>query len=189
MSTIIALGYLNWAPDIHMGTGAGRHIEEIRRLMSRMNALTKASERAAVEAQMLYGVHVFARAKAIPDLAVSRGRGGVWRRDRDRRPGVVSSWRRVARPWRTSTSTSSTPPPTWLDRAAAVASANPTPLRARRMEMWRGLARCCEWRRRSDVLAPRAGGRPRRRRRETGVAMRGARPPRVAVGEVRRRAE
>jgi hypothetical protein len=27
----------------------------------------------AVEAQMLYGVHVFARAKVIPDLAVSRG--------------------------------------------------------------------------------------------------------------------
>jgi ATP/maltotriose-dependent transcriptional regulator MalT len=28
----------------------------------------------------------------------------------------------------------------WLDRAAAIASANPTPLRARRMETWRGLA-------------------------------------------------
>ncbi len=73
MSTIIAMGYLNWAPDIHMGAGAGRHIEEIRRLTSRMTALTTASDRASAEAQMLYGVHVFARAKVIPDLAVSRG--------------------------------------------------------------------------------------------------------------------
>ena len=73
MASIIAMGYLSWAPDIHMGSGAGRHIEEIRRLTSRMNALTKASDRVAVEAQMLYGVHVFARAKVIPDLAVSRG--------------------------------------------------------------------------------------------------------------------
>jgi len=73
MSSIIALGYLNWAPDIHLGSGAARHIEEIRRLSSRMRAFTNESERAAVEAQMLYGVHVFARAKVIPDLAVARG--------------------------------------------------------------------------------------------------------------------
>src|SRR5262245_555021 len=73
MSAIIAMGYLRWAPDIHFGRGAARHIEEIRRLTSRMQAFTNESERAAFEAQMLYGVHVFARAKVIPDLAVSRG--------------------------------------------------------------------------------------------------------------------
>ena len=32
-------------------------------------------------------------------------------------------------------------PKPWLDRAAAVASEHPTPLRARRLETWRGLAR------------------------------------------------
>ena len=73
MSTIIAMGYLSWAPDIHLGSGSARHIEEIRRLTSKMKAFTNESERAAFETQMLYGVHVFARAKVVPDLAVSRG--------------------------------------------------------------------------------------------------------------------
>ena len=73
MSTIIAMGYLSWAPDIHLGSGSARHIEEIRRLTSKMRAFTNESERAAFETQMLYGVHVFARAKVVPDLAVSRG--------------------------------------------------------------------------------------------------------------------
>ncbi len=73
MSTIIAMGYLSWAADIHLGSNAARHIEEIRRLTFAMRAFTNESERVASEAQMLYGVHVFARAKVIPDLAVSRG--------------------------------------------------------------------------------------------------------------------
>ena len=73
MSSIIALAYISWGPDIHMGSGAGRHIEEIRRLSSRMDTMTKESERALAEAQMLYGAHVFARAKVVPDLALSRG--------------------------------------------------------------------------------------------------------------------
>ena len=73
MSTIIAMGYLSWAADIHLGSNAARHIEEIRRLTFAMRAFTNESERVAFEAQMLYGVHVFARAKVIPDLAVSRG--------------------------------------------------------------------------------------------------------------------
>src|SRR6059058_397407 len=73
MSSIIALAYITWAPDIHMGSGAGRHIEEIRRLSSRMDGMTKESERALAEVQMLFGSHVFARAKGIPDLAISRG--------------------------------------------------------------------------------------------------------------------
>ena len=73
MSTIIAMGYLSWAADIHMGSGAGRHIEEIRRIVSTMKTFTNESEQAAFEAQLLYGVHVFSRAKVIPDLAISRG--------------------------------------------------------------------------------------------------------------------
>ena len=139
MSTIIAMGYLSWAPDIHLGSGAARHIEEIRRLTSKMRAFTNESERAAFEAQMLYGVHVFARAKVIPDLAVSRGQQAYEKaRELGDRSleflsaggtalalldlGEVKEARR------------------WLDRAAATAIESPTPLRARRLESWRGLA-------------------------------------------------
>ena len=32
MASIIAMAYLSWAPDIHLGSGSARHIEEIRRL-------------------------------------------------------------------------------------------------------------------------------------------------------------
>ena len=35
--------------------------------------MVQGSEREAAEAQMTYGVHVFARAKVIPDLAIERG--------------------------------------------------------------------------------------------------------------------
>ncbi len=139
MSTIIALAYLNWAPDIHLGTSSARHIEEIRRLTSRMKAFTNDSERAAFEAQMLYGSHVFARAKVIPDLALAKGReahryakeigdpnleflaaGGTAMSVLDL--GDVDEAR------------------AWIDRAAAVATEHPSPLRARRLETWRGIA-------------------------------------------------
>ena len=139
MSTIIAMGYLNWAPDIHMGTGAGRHIEEIRRLTSRMSALTNASDRASAEAQMLYGVHVFARAKVIPDLAVSRGEEAYWAASEIGDPALsflAAGGTGMAYLDIDELDAAGA----WLDRAAAVASANPTPLRARRMEVWRGLA-------------------------------------------------
>ena len=139
MSTIIALAYLNWAPDIHLGTSSARHIEEIRRLTSRMKAFTNESERAAFEAQMLYGSHVFARAKVIPDLAIAKGReahryakeigdpnleflaaGGTAMAVLDL--GDIDEAR------------------AWIDRAAAVATEHPSPLRARRLETWRGIA-------------------------------------------------
>ena len=140
MSTIIAMAYLNWAPDIHMGTGAARHIEEIRRLSSRLHGMAKESERALEEAQMVYGAHVFARAKIIPDLAITRGEeahrqarvigerslefvaaGGTALAHMDL--GEVEAAER------------------WLDRAAAAAAESPTPLRARQLETWRGMAR------------------------------------------------
>ena len=74
MSAIIARAYVAFGLDIHLLGAAGR-IEEIRRLAAQMTSLTRESERAAVEAQMLYGVQVFARAKVVPDLALA-GRGG-----------------------------------------------------------------------------------------------------------------
>jgi tetratricopeptide (TPR) repeat protein len=142
MSTIIAMGYLSWAPDIHLGSGSARHIEEIRRLTSKMRAFTNESERAAFETQMLYGVHVFARAKVVPDLAVSRGEEAYRHAHEtgDRAleflaaGGTAMAYLDLgevdrARPW--------------IDRAAAAAAENPTPLKARRLETWRGLARAC----------------------------------------------
>ena len=64
----------NWGADIHIGSDAARHIEEIRRIVAQMKTFTTESERAAFDAQMLYGVNVFARAKVIPDMAISRGK-------------------------------------------------------------------------------------------------------------------
>ena len=132
MSTIIAMGYLNWAPDIHLGSGAGRHIEEIRRLTSSMSALTNASGRAAAEAQMLYGVHVFARAKVIPDLAVSRGEE-AFRAATEIGDPALSFLAAGGSAMANLDIEELDAADAWLDRAAAVASDNPTPLRARRM--------------------------------------------------------
>jgi DNA-binding CsgD family transcriptional regulator/tetratricopeptide (TPR) repeat protein len=139
MASIIAMAYLSWAPDIHLGSGAARHIEEIRRLTSRMRAFTNESERAAFEAQLLYGVHVFARAKVIPDLAISRGENAYARAkeigDRDLEflaaGGTAMAYVDMGDVDRARM---------WLDKAAALASEHPTPLRARRLETWRGLA-------------------------------------------------
>ncbi len=139
MSTIIALAYLNWAPDIHMGSNSARHIEEIRRLTSTAKAFTNESERAAFEAQMLYGVHVFARAKVIPDLALSRGEA-AYRRAReigDRALEFLSAGGTAMAHLDLGDIEEAG---RWLDRAGATAAEHPTPLRARRLETWRGLA-------------------------------------------------
>jgi DNA-binding CsgD family transcriptional regulator len=124
MSSIIGLAYTSWAPDIHMGSGAGRHIEEIRRLASRMDSMTKESERALAEAQMLYGVHVFARAKGVPDLAVSRGEAAY------RQARVIGDRHLELGDDQAAAS--------WLDRAVATSAEAPTPFRARMVEVWRG---------------------------------------------------
>jgi DNA-binding NarL/FixJ family response regulator len=140
MSTIIAMAYLSWGPDIHLGPGAARHIEEIRRLSTRMESFTKESERALAEGQMLYGAHVFARAKVIPDLAISRGEE-TYRHARmigDRSlefsgaGGAALAHLDLGDVGQAKT---------WLDRAAAAASEAPTPLRARQLETWRGMVK------------------------------------------------
>jgi DNA-binding CsgD family transcriptional regulator len=140
MSTVIAMAYVDWAPDIHMGSNPAERIEEIRRLATRMRSLSKESERAAADAQMAYGVHVFARAKVIPDLAVTRGTEAYWAAKTlgDRSLEFLAAGGTamalldlgdVAEAER------------WLDLAAQAAVAAPTPLRARRLEFWRALAR------------------------------------------------
>ena len=72
MSTIIAMAYMSWGPEIHLPASAKR-IEEIHRLMTRMKSLTKESERALAEAHLLFGAHVYSRAKVFPDVALAKG--------------------------------------------------------------------------------------------------------------------
>jgi tetratricopeptide (TPR) repeat protein len=72
MSTVIAMAYANYGVVIHLSNSA-RHLEEIRRVTSRLSELVTESERARLELQMLFGTHVYARAKVVPDLALSRG--------------------------------------------------------------------------------------------------------------------
>jgi DNA-binding CsgD family transcriptional regulator len=138
MSTIIAMAYLSWGPDIHLGPGAARHIEEIRRLSSRMESFTKESERALAEGQMLYGAHVFARAKVIPDLALSKG-------EETYRHARIIGDRSLEFSGAGGTALANLDlgevgqAQMWLDRASAAASEAPTPLRARQLETWRGI--------------------------------------------------
>ena len=73
MATIVSLAYLQWAPEMHLGTNPAQRFEGIRQLANTMDTLVAESERETNEAQMLYGVHVFARSKLIPDLAIQRG--------------------------------------------------------------------------------------------------------------------
>jgi DNA-binding CsgD family transcriptional regulator len=138
MSTIIAMAYLSWGPDIHLGPGAARHIEEIRRLASRMNSLTKESERALAEGQMLYGAHVFARAKVIPDLAISRGEE-TYRHARAIGDRALEFSGAAGAALAHLDLGEISPAQMWVDRAAAAAAEAPTPLRARQVETLRGM--------------------------------------------------
>jgi DNA-binding NarL/FixJ family response regulator len=143
MASIIALAYASWAPDIHFGSGAGRHIEEIRRLASRMDSMTRDSERALAEAQMLYGSHIFSRAKVVPDIALSRGEETV-RQARaigDRALEFLAAGGTALAHLDLGAVEEAK---AWVDRAAAAASEAPTPFRARMLETWRGALRAAE---------------------------------------------
>jgi hypothetical protein len=139
MATVIAMAYASYAPVIHLSSSA-RHIEEIRRVTSRLTEFVTESERARQELQMLFGVHVFARAKVVPDLTLARGEeayraarllgdegtefnaaGGVALGHLDL--GEIDEAER------------------WLGLAASVASIAPTPTRTLRLELWRGMIR------------------------------------------------
>jgi hypothetical protein len=72
MSTVIAMAYAQYVPVMHLSNSA-QHLEEIRRVTSRLSELITESERSRLDLQMLFGVHVFSRAKVVPDLAISRG--------------------------------------------------------------------------------------------------------------------
>ncbi len=140
MSSIIALAYLRYGAEIHIGNNAAQRIEEIRNLAQRMRSFSKESERAAADAQMAYGVHVFARAKVIPDLAISRGEEAYWAAKTlgDRSLEFLAAGGTALAHLDLGDVEEAQ---RWLDLAAQAAAAAPTPLRARRMEMWRGQTR------------------------------------------------
>ncbi len=137
MSTVIAMAYVNYAPTIHISSSA-RHLEEIRRVTSRLSDLVTESERARQELQMLYGVHVYARAKVVPDLMIARGveahRMARLLGDRSieflAAGGVAMSHLDLGE---------QSDAEEWVSRAATAAAASPTPLRARQLARWRGL--------------------------------------------------
>ena len=139
MSAIIARAYVSFGIDIHL-LGAAKRIEEIRRLAAQMTSFTRESERAAVEAQMLYGVQVFARAKVVPDLALSRGeeahRQARLLGDRSLEfaaaTGLALTHLELGEVEQAER---------WLDRAAEAAAIDPTPLRSRQLDTARGMAR------------------------------------------------
>ncbi|TAK76859.1 MAG: hypothetical protein EPO16_06500, partial [Dehalococcoidia bacterium] len=137
MATIIAMATLSWAPNIHL-LGSPGQIEEIRRLATRMKTMTRQSERALADAQMLFGAHVYARDRLFADAALAKGAEafGAARVLGERglefaaAGGVALQHAQLG---------SVEEAGRWLERAAAVASAAPTPLRARQMEAWRGV--------------------------------------------------
>ena len=139
MSAIIARAYVSFGIDIHL-LGAANRIEEIRRLAAQMTSLTRESERAAIEAQMLYGVQVFARAKVVPDLALSRGeeahRQARLLGDRSLEfaaaTGLALTHLELGEVEHAER---------WLDRASEATAVDPTPLRSRQLETARGMAR------------------------------------------------
>jgi tetratricopeptide (TPR) repeat protein/DNA-binding CsgD family transcriptional regulator len=139
MSTVIAMAYARYGSAIHFSSSA-RHLEEIRRVTSRLFEMVTESERARLDLQMLFGVHVFSRAKVVPDLALSRGeeahRAAKLQGDRSieflAAGGVALSLLELG---------DVDGAERWLGLAASAASNAPSPTRARQLETWRGMAR------------------------------------------------
>ena len=139
MSTVIAMAYAQYGPVMHLSSSA-RHLEEIRRVTSRLSELVTESERARLDLQMLFGVHVYSRAKVVPDLALSRGEDAhrAARLQGDRTieflaaGGVAMSLLELG---------DVDGAERWIGLAAAAASMAPSRPRARQLETWRGMAR------------------------------------------------
>ena len=139
MSTVIAMAYINYAPVIHLISSA-RHLEEIRHVVSRMSTMVTESERAKLELQLLYGVHVYARAKVVPDLMLSRGEE-AYRTARmlgDRSVeflaagGVALVHAEMGEIEEADA---------WCEKASSAVASSPTSTRIRQHETWRGIIR------------------------------------------------
>jgi DNA-binding CsgD family transcriptional regulator len=107
---------------------------------SRLSELVTESERDRLDLQMLFGVHVFSRAKVVPDLALSRGedayRAAKLQGDRTieflAAGGVAMALLELG---------DVDGAERWLGLAAAAASTAPSRPRARQLETWRGMVR------------------------------------------------
>jgi DNA-binding NarL/FixJ family response regulator len=133
------MAYARYGPVMHLSSSA-RHLEEIRRVTSRLSELVTESERARLDLQMLFGVHVYSRAKVVPDLALSRGEDAyrAARLQGDRAieflaaGGVAMSLLELGDVEGAER---------WIGMAAAGASAAPSRPSALQLETWRGMAR------------------------------------------------
>ena len=139
MSTVIAMAYAQYGPVMHLANSA-QHLEAIRRVTSRLSELITESERARLDLQMLFGVHVFSRAKVVPDLAISRGEEAhrAARLQGDRAieflaaGGVAMAMLELG---------DVDGAEQWIGLAATAASVAPSRTRSRQLETWRGIAR------------------------------------------------
>ncbi len=130
MSAIVSLAYLNWGPELHLGTNPAQRFEGIRQLATAMATLVQGSAREAAEGQMLYGAHVFARAKVIPDLAVERGEQ-AYRSARAMGDSGLEFLSAIGLMHVALDLDDTDEAQRWLERASACAAMAPTPHRAR----------------------------------------------------------
>ena len=139
MSTVIAMAYARYGPAMHLSNSA-RHLEEIRLVTSRLSEIVTESERDRLDLQMLFGVHVYSRAKVVPDLAITRGedahRAARLLGDRSieflAAGGVALALLDLG---------DMNGAERWLDLAATAASMAPSRTRARQLETLRGMVR------------------------------------------------
>jgi len=139
MSTVIAMAYVRYGPAMHF-TSSARHLEEIRRVTARLSELVTESERDRLELQMSFGVHVYSRAKVVPDLALSRGEEAhrAARLKGDRTIEFLAAGGVALTLFELGDIDGAE---RWLALAANAASMAPSRTRARQLEMWRGIVR------------------------------------------------
>jgi len=137
MSTVIAMAYARYGAVMHLSSSA-RHFEEIRRVTSRLTEYVTESERARIDLQMLFGVHVWSRAKVVPDSALSRGeeahRAAKLQGDRSIE-FLAAGGMALSRLELGDVAAAER----WLGMATAAASMAPSRSRAIQLETWRGM--------------------------------------------------
>jgi DNA-binding NarL/FixJ family response regulator len=139
MSTVIAMAYARYGPVMHLSSSA-RHLEEIRRVTSRLSELVTESERDRLDLQMLFGVHVYSRAKVVPDLALSRGED-AWRAARLQGDRAIEFLAAGGVAMTLLDLGDVEGAERWLDLAAAAASMAMSRGRSIQLETWHGTAR------------------------------------------------
>ena len=181
MASIIAMAYLSWGADIHMGSDSAKHIEEIRRLASQLASFTSESQRAFARCRCSTASRVRA-GEGDPDLALSRGREARSPRGggrsaarvpiRRRRRDVLSRSSASSRP-RGSGSTAPRRSPRRVPRRSAHGSSSSgrdgsTPPAGRRTRCGGISSGRSSWRRSGDAVGPMRGALDARARGASG---------------------